>query len=99
MKGKRYSKEFKKQIVKEAKETGNAHLVARKHDLVPGTVTRWVREDKKADGVKKTSDYSEYRTNKELEAENEKLKVMLGEKDLEIAILRDLLKKTTKYKR
>ena len=31
---------------------------------------------------------------KELETENDKLKNILGEKDLEIAILRDLLKKT-----
>jgi hypothetical protein len=31
---------------------------------------------------------------KELETENDKLKGLLGEKDLEIAILRDLLKKT-----
>lgn len=31
----------------------------------------------------------------ELSRENEQLKKLLGEKDLEIAILRDLLKKTT----
>ncbi|RHX67150.1 transposase, partial [Bacillus amyloliquefaciens] len=30
---------------------------------------------------------------KELSKENEKLKMLLGEKDLEIAILRDLIKK------
>lgn len=28
-------------------ETGNATLVARRHDLVSGTVTRWVKEPKK----------------------------------------------------
>jgi transposase-like protein len=43
-KHKRYSAEFKNKIIKEAKETGNASLVARKHDLVAGTVTRWVRD-------------------------------------------------------
>ncbi|SHD76665.1 transposase [Schnuerera ultunensis] len=43
-KGKRYPEEFKRQIIKEVEETGNATLVARRHDLVPGTVTRWVRE-------------------------------------------------------
>ena len=42
----RYSEEFKMQIVKEVEETGNASLVARKHDIVPGTVTRWVRESR-----------------------------------------------------
>ncbi|GFN36157.1 transposase [Tepidimicrobium xylanilyticum] len=45
--GNRYPEEFKRQIVKEVEETGNASLVARRHDLVPGTVTRWVRESKK----------------------------------------------------
>lgn len=44
----RYSEELKRQIVKEVEETGNATLVARKHDIVPGTVTRWVRESKSA---------------------------------------------------
>ena len=43
-KNKRYSEEFKRQIIKEVEEVGNASLVARKHDVVPGTVTRWVRE-------------------------------------------------------
>ncbi len=38
-----YPEEFKRQIVKEVEEVGNATLVARKHDIVPGTVTRWVK--------------------------------------------------------
>ncbi|MCR2043154.1 transposase [Anaerosalibacter massiliensis] len=46
-KGKRYPEEFKRQIIKEVEETGNATLVARRHDLVHGIVTRWVRESKK----------------------------------------------------
>lgn len=39
-KNKRYPEEFKRQIVKEVEEVGNATLVARKHDLILGTVTR-----------------------------------------------------------
>jgi len=42
-KNKRYSEEFKRQIVKAVEKVGNASLVARKHDIVHGTVTRWVR--------------------------------------------------------
>lgn len=33
-------------IVKEVEETNNASLVSRRYDLMPGTVTRWVREVK-----------------------------------------------------
>lgn len=40
---KQYSPEMKMQIVKEAMETGNASLVARRHDLAPSLVARWTR--------------------------------------------------------
>ncbi|MEY8303626.1 transposase [Anaerosalibacter bizertensis] len=93
-KGKRYPEEFKRQIIKEVEETGNATLVARRHDLVPGTVTRWVRESKKENGLILSYNYSNNINAKSLEEENEQLKKLLGEKDLEIAILKDLLKKT-----
>lgn len=93
-KQKRYTAEFKNQIVKEVKETGNASLVARKHDLVSGTVTRWVREAKKSNGSTSSLKYSSNKGNDALSKENEQLKKLLGEKDLELAILRDLLKKT-----
>ncbi len=93
-KGKRYPEEFKLQIIKEVEETGNATLVARRHDLVPGTVTRWVRESKKENGLISNYNYSNNINAKSLEEENEQLKKLLGEKDLEIAILKDLLKKT-----
>jgi len=93
-KGKRYPEEFKRQIIKEVEETGNATLVARRHDLVPGTVTRWVRESKKENRLIPNYNYSNNINAKSLEEENEQLKKLLGEKDLEIAILKDLLKKT-----
>lgn len=89
----RYSEELKRQIVKEVEETGNATLVARKHDLIPGTVTRWVRESKQASKTNNPLNI-DYSTNSPLDKENEQLKKLLGEKDLEIAILKDLLKKT-----
>ena len=43
---KRYSQEFKDQIVKESLEVGNAAIVARKNDLSANMVSRWVREHK-----------------------------------------------------
>lgn len=98
---KRHSEEFKKQVVKEALETGNASLVGRKHSISPSIVARWVRAEKP--NPMKTM------TRKALQAEpdlvedpkeakkamdqNTQLKKLLGEKELEIEILRDLLKK------
>lgn len=93
-KNKRYSEEFKRQIIKEVEEVGNASLVARKQDVVPGTVIRWVRESKMVNITNNPLNI-DYSTSFSLDKENEQLKKLLGEKDLEIAILKDLLKKTT----
>lgn len=97
-KNKRYSEEFKRQIIKEVEEVGNASLVARKHDVVPGTVTRWVRESKMVIITNNPLNI-DYSTSFSLDKENEQLKKLLGEKDLEIAILKDLLKKRPKDRR
>lgn len=94
-KNKRYSEEFKRQIIKEVEEVGNASLVARKHDVVPGTVTRWVRESKMVNITNNPLNI-DYSTSFSLDKENEQLKKLLGEKDLEIAILKNLLKNDPK---
>jgi transposase len=93
MKRTKHSKDFKLQVVKEATETGNNSLVARRHELNPNMVSRWIREYK--DGKYGEVDVTVLPDldSKELSKENEKLKIILGEKDLEIAILRDLIKK------
>jgi len=99
---KQYSPDIMKmQIVKETMETGNASIVARRHDVSPSLVARWVRcykksgtfyPQKEAPGTNGTGTLHDY---KRMAQENEQLKKLLGEKDLEIAILRDLLKKTS----
>lgn len=97
MKRKRYSQEFKDQVIKESMEVGNSAIVARKHDLSPNMVSRWVREHSKPNKIGFGPVYGNGSYNqsaKALESENEKLKKLLGEKDLEIAILKDLVKKT-----
>ncbi|MBL5768334.1 transposase, partial [Heyndrickxia sporothermodurans] len=93
MKRTKHSKDFKLQVVKEATETGNNSLVARRYELNPNMVSRWIREYK--DGKYGEVDVTVLPDidSKELSEENEKLKIILGEKDLEIAILRDLIKK------
>ncbi|PTY76737.1 transposase, partial [Heyndrickxia sporothermodurans] len=92
MKRTKHSKDFKLQVVKEATETGNNSLVARRYELNPNMVSRWIREYK--DGKYGEVDVTVLPDidSKELSEENEKLKIILGEKDLEIAILRDLIK-------
>ena len=80
-----YTAEFKSQVLREVKETGNASLVGRRHQMQPGTVRRWVREAKQEAYPDPDA--------RSLADENEQLKRLLGEKELQIAILQDLLKK------
>ncbi len=96
MKRKRYSPEFKAQVVKDAVEVGNASIVARRHGLSVHMVSRWVREQNGSKNpLSLTSIRAQRGTNdpKSLSVENDKLKKIIGEKELEIEILRDLLKK------
>ena len=80
-----YSPELKQQVIQEARETGNAALVARRHHLSPGMVRRWVREALK----------TQHGNLQDMTVvdENERLKKLLGEKELQIAVLQDLLRK------
>jgi len=104
MKRKKYSPEFKLKVVKEAIETGNNSLVARNHQLGSSMVSRWVRQYKAVGennfltGKTPNKEWNNKpfteKEKKELTQENDRLKKLLGEKDLEIEILRDLLKKT-----
>ena len=101
MQRKSYSVEFKQQLIQEAQEVGNASQVARKHGIDGKMLSRWIRQSKQTNWkqtnpeAKKMVSYTpspkEFQT---LEHENDKLKKLLGETDLEIAILRDLLKKS-----
>jgi transposase-like protein len=99
MKGIAYSKEFKEQILREIDETGDMTLVARNHNIPLSTVSTWVRRRKQGGGSSrgpKSENFNSVKASKEVEKENETLEKLLGEKDLEIAILKDLLKKTNR---
>lgn len=98
MKGKGYSEEFKEQVLREVEETGNMTLVERNHNIPSTTINTWVRKKKNATKGgftrgPKSCNFNLSNYNKELEKENDLLKKTLGEKDLEIAILKYLLKK------
>ncbi len=82
----KHSKEFKIQVIKEVLETGKTSIVARRYELNANMVSRWVREYK--DGKFGDVDIATvpHLDSKQLSNENEQLKKLLGEKDLEIAI-------------
>lgn len=91
---KSYSLEFKMQLVKEALEIDNSALVGRKYEVAPKRVQTWVRQYRAGElgGGIPLAEFPALDA-KKITKENEKLKGLLGEKDLEIAILRDLIKK------
>lgn len=77
----KYPREQREQILKEAKETGNLALVARKHAIAYQTVAAWARAERKAPARKKKQ------ARKDAEARVQDL-------ELENQILKELLKKT-----
>lgn len=102
VRGKTYTKELKEEILREVKEVGNVSLVSRRHGISKSTIFTWIRDSNNKDEIKvKPWRKALIEGDKELEneltevtKENDQLKKLLGEKDLEIAILRDLIKKS-----
>jgi len=98
---KKYNTEFKIRVAREAIETGNNTVVARRYEIAPVVVSRWVRNYKVNGSTafdvtkKRNAHQDDYLQLRQVEQDNEQLKKLLGEKDLEIAILRDLVKKGT----
>ncbi|MFB4166324.1 transposase [Alteribacillus sp. JSM 102045] len=93
MKRQVYSNDFKLQVVKEALETGNKALVARRYELSKNIIYRWTKEYEQGHFGQASVDQVDYVNPQKMEQENNELKKLLGEKDLEIAVLRDLIKK------
>ncbi|MCT8978539.1 transposase [Clostridium sp. CX1] len=101
MKGKSYTKELREEIIREVQEVGNVSLVSRRHGISKSTIFTWIKQSKNKDKIKvKPGRKTLIEGDKKLEndltevtKENDQLKKLLGEKDLEIAILKDLIKK------
>jgi len=96
MKRNTYSDELKEKVVHECQQLNNIALVARRHGISKPTVYAWVRKYKENGSIRtlpkdKEEKYTEIkkRVNK-LGTENNQLKKLLAEKELELAILRDL---------
>ncbi|MDT8719710.1 transposase [Clostridium sp. 19966] len=102
MRGRTYTKGLKEEILREVKEVGNVSLVSRRHGISKSTIFTWIKESKNRDEIKvKPGRKALVEGDKGLESEltditkeNDQLKKLLGEKDLEIAILKDLIKKS-----
>ncbi len=78
---KQYSVEFKDQILKEIKEVGNISLVCRKHNIKPSTAHGWLYNIKNKYKI----------TDNKINRENLK---KIKDLELEVAVLKSLLKKT-----
>lgn len=78
---KRFTAEFKEQIVKEIQEVGNISLVCRKHNLRTSTVHTWCHKIKNKDKIATSKS-------------NRELLKKLKDQEHEILVLKALLKKT-----
>lgn len=85
---KKYSQEFKEKVFQEVEEVGNVPIVAKKNDVPIGTIHSWLRKRNKKIEFKSSLNDSQ------TTSENKRLQKRLAEKEAEILILRDLLKKT-----
>lgn len=87
-----WSDETMRRIVEEAISEGNFSLVARRYGLDRSVIRRWVaryREGWFGDGETLPASATD-----RLIEENRQLKRILGEKELQVKIMEDLLKKT-----
>ena len=76
-----YTQEFKAQLIKEVQDTGNQSSVSRRHDVPITTLHGWISNKKHC------ADRSENKVVKQL-------KMQLVDAELEIQILKEILKKT-----
>ncbi len=87
------SPEIKRRVVEEAEAEGSGALVARRYGLNPSTVSKWRKQyaegELQIEGTPLDSENA-----KRILAENRELKRLLGDKELRIQILEDLVKKT-----
>jgi len=89
--------EMRVQIVKEALSGIKVAVLARKYDVSPKSINNWVREYRDKIGEEEIpaadAHIQELKRLQEIEEKYNKAVKVLGEKELEIEILRELLKK------
>ncbi len=96
MQSKQYSDEFKEMLIKECQETGNVALVARRHEISSNTIHSWLHKKRNNGQTKVLPKAKDDRLKaiekqlKEVSTQNDSLKRLLADKELELAILREL---------
>ena len=96
----RYSEELKEQIIRECQEVGKVALIARRHEISSNTIHTWIKRYRERGTAKtlKKNGFKDLNTMteqlKRVSTENDQLKRLLAEKELELAILRELRDKT-----
>ena len=96
MSQRKYSDEFKEQIIRECQETGNIAIVARRYEMSPNTIHTWIRKYRQRGSVKPLPRKESARAKaieqrlKEISLQNDQLKRLLADKELELAILREI---------
>jgi len=97
MEKQQYTEEFKLQVLKECIETGNVAIVARRHEISSNTIHTWRKTQRERGSIKplpkaKDNRYKEIEKQlKEVSTENDRLKRLVANKELELAILKDLM--------
>ncbi|MFK7695083.1 transposase [Paenibacillus sp. HJGM_3] len=90
--------EMRMKVAQEALSGTRAGFLARKYNVSPKTIYNWVSQYKQKYGAEAIPSVNERiddsKRLQELEDKYEKAVKMIGEKDLEIEILRDLVKKS-----
>jgi len=89
----KFTEEQRVGYVKEVLETGSNILIAKKYDLHPHLLSKWVNNYRRYQQTLKPKVVEEKETIPNYKKEYSKLKKEVADKDLEIQILRDLLKK------
>ncbi|KIL34475.1 hypothetical protein SD70_32510 [Gordoniibacillus kamchatkensis] len=97
MRSKKVFEEARLKIVREALSGIKIAVLARKYEIHPETIRNWLREYRDqvgTDEIPSTDEQiQELKRLQEVEEKYEKAVKILGEKELEIEILRELLKK------
>lgn len=91
-----YTKEFKEQVLAECQQIGNVALVARRHGISSSTVHTWRAAVKERGSIEPLPRAEAERLEEmarrinDMSIENDMLKKLVAEKELELAVLRDL---------
>ena len=83
-----YDQEFKEKVIQEVQQTKSISVVSKKHEIPVSTIHGWLKKSSTKIDLKSQI------KNKDLKVEVKTLRSKLADAELELLILKDLLKKT-----